>query len=222
MTRPRDVLYVWVTWLSRLMGGDVRCQWAPWFKTHYTGYIQVPSDFQLAVWTVEHTQLLDELSKERSALGEGIYRENQNEFKGRRPSGLVIAGRPDLITVDQGDHCTVYDVKTGKPRQSDIIQVMLYMMFLPYASPLYEGKELSGCVVYKDGSKSDIPHKTINDAFQKNVTYFLDILESADAPARTPHPTECHFCDITNADCPDRKEPGGADLIHSDEPEISV
>jgi len=222
MTRPRAGLYVWVTWLSRLMAGDVRCQWAPWFKTHYTGYVQAPSDFQLAVWTAEHTQLLDELARERSALGEGIYRENQNEFRGRRPSGMVISGRPDLIAADPDGHCTVYDVKTGKRRQSDIIQVMLYMMFLPYASPLYEGKELSGCVVYKDGSKSDIPHKTIDDAFRKNVTYFLDILESVDPPERTPHSTECRFCDITNADCPDRKESSEADLAQGEEPEISV
>lgn len=96
------------------------------------------------------------------------------------------------------------------------------MMFLPYASPVYEGKELSGCVVYKDGSKSDIPRKTIDDAFRKNVTYFLDILESADPPERTSHPTECHFCDITNADCPDRKESSEADSTRGEEPDISV
>jgi len=222
MTKPRTEPYVWVTWLSRLMAGDVRCQWAPWFKTHYTGYVRAPSDFQLAAWTAEHTQLLDELVKERSALGEGIYREVQNEFQARRPSGLIISGKPDLITIDQGGHCTVYDAKTGKPRQSDIIQVMLYMMFLPYASPLYEGKDLSGCLVYKDGSRSDIPHNSIDDAFQKNVTYFLDILESTSPPKRTPHSIECDFCDITNADCPDRKEAEELDSTDYEGPELTV
>lgn len=222
MTKPRTEPYVWVTWLSRLMAGDVRCQWAPWFKTHYTGYAQAPSDFQLAAWTVEHTQLLDELVKERAKLGEGIYREVQNAFRVRRPSGLVIAGKPDLIAIDQRGHCTVYDAKTGKPRQSDIIQVMLYIMFLPYASPLYEGKDLSGCLVYKDGSRSDIPHKSIDDAFQNNVTYFLDILESTSPPIRMPHSIECRFCDITNADCPDRKEAEELDLTEYEGPEITV
>jgi len=69
MTKTRDGLYVWITWLSKLMAGEVKCVWAPWFRTRYTGYRKAPSDFQLAVWTVEHTQHLNELIKERSALG---------------------------------------------------------------------------------------------------------------------------------------------------------
>lgn len=221
MTKPRDGLYVWVTWLSGLMAGDVGCHWASWFKTHYTGYIHAPSDFQLATWTVEHNQLLDELSKERTTVGEGTYREGQNQFRVRRHTGLVIAGKPDLIAIDKAGHCTVYDCKTGNPRQSDIIQVMLYMMFLPYASPLYKGKELSGCVVYKTGMRSDIPTKAIDKNFQEKVTYFLNILESLNLPNRTPHPDECRFCDITSTDCPDRKEANKTDLAGG-EPEIPL
>lgn len=222
MTRPRDGLYVYVTWLSRLMSGEVGCKWASWFKTHYTEWERAPSDFQLAVWTVDHTQLLDELSKERSEQGEAVYREDQNQFRVRRPSDLVIAGKPDLVVIDQSDKCTVIDAKTGKPRQSDIIQVMLYMMFLPYASPLYRGKDLSGCVAYKTGNKTDIPANTIDDAFKKSVTYFLDILESSEAPERVPSSVECNYCDITNTDCPERRETGSEKIIQGQEPEMPI
>ena len=64
------------------------CHWAPWFRTHYTEYDRAPSDFQLATWTAEHTQLLNELAKERSSLGESVYKEDQNHFRGRHVVGL--------------------------------------------------------------------------------------------------------------------------------------
>ncbi len=222
MTKARTGPYVWVTWLSRLMAGNVACQWAPWFRTHYTGFARAPSDFQLAVWNVDHTQLLDEVTKERSALGEGTYREDQNQFRVRRPSGLLIAGKPDLVAIDDAGHCKVYDAKTGNQRQSDVIQVMLYMMMLPYGPAMYKGKSFSGCVAYKTGARSDIPAKAIDDAFRKQVTYFLDILESEDPPARTPGPSECRYCDITTADCPERREPEETDSTPGQEPEIPV
>ena len=222
MNTPRTGLYVWITWLSRLMVGDISCQWAPWFRTHCTGYARAPSDFQLAIWTVEHTQLLDRLAKERSALGESVYREGQNNFRAKRPSGLRIAGRPDLVAIDNTGYCTVFDTKTGNPRQSDIIQVMLYMLMLPYASGMSRRRIFTGCIVYKDGTRSDIPAKAVDDAFQEQVTYFLNILESADPPERTPSSSECRFCDITTADCARREEFKETDAMQGEELEIPV
>jgi hypothetical protein len=90
MTKPRDGLYVWVTWLSKLMSGEVQCHWGAWFKTHYTGYKTQPIDAQLASWTVDHNQYLTELINERKALGEITYKEDQNKFRVKRSSGLVI------------------------------------------------------------------------------------------------------------------------------------
>lgn len=222
MNTPRTGLYVWVTWLSRLMAGDVSCQWAPWFKTHYTGYARAPSDFQLAIWTVEHTQLLDRLTKDRSSLGESVYREEQNSFRARRQSRLIIAGRPDLVTIANTRQYTVFDTKTGNPRQSDIIQVMLYMLLLPYAFGMYRGKNFNGCLVYKNGTRLDIPAKVVDEAFQEQVTYFLNILESADPPERTPSSSECRFCDITTADCVRREEFKETDAMQGSELEIPV
>jgi hypothetical protein len=211
VTRERSGVYVWVTWLSKLMAGEATCQWSAWFKSHHTDYAKAPGDFQLAAWTAEHTRLLDEVCKEREGEGETVYKEGQNKFNARRPSGLAVGGTPDLIAIkpDSG-HCTVYDIKTGNPRQSDIIQVALYMMFLPYATSLYKGKKLDGCVVYKTG-RSPVPHKIIDDKFTSNVTYFLNILESPAPPARHPTHSGCTWCDLTTADCPARVEGQEAD-----------
>ncbi|MDP2916877.1 MAG: PD-(D/E)XK nuclease family protein [Dehalococcoidia bacterium] len=222
MTRKRDGLYVWVTWLSRMMSGEVTCHWAPWFRTHYTGYDRAPSDFQVAVWTAQHTQLLDEIARERSGLGEGVYREDQNQFRVRRASGLVIAGKPDLIAIDREGQCTVYDIKTGNPGHSDIMQVMLYMLLLPYSSAVYKGKSLMGCVVYKDGNRSGIPAKAIDKDFESCVTYFLNILESDTAPGQTPSPAECRFCELTTVDCPTRRHSDGSEMTPGNEPEIPL
>jgi len=211
MTRERNGVYVWVTWLSKLMAGETTCQWSSWFKAHHTEYSRAPGDFQLAAWTAEHTRILDEVSKEREKLGETAYKEGQNKFLAKRPSGLAVAGTPDLISMEPiSGHCTVFDIKTGNPRQSDIIQVALYMMFLPYATGLYKGKKLDGCVVYKTG-RSEVPHHIIDDKFKKNVTYFLDILESSIPPSKLPSHTGCSWCDLTAADCPERVD-GGDDV----------
>lgn len=207
MTEKRDGIYVWVTWLPKLITGETNCHWSSWFKAHYTGYTKAPSDFQLSVWQAEHNLHLSELVKERTELKESILKEHQNRFKVKRASGLTISGEPDLVTITTEGEYTVFDVKTGIPRHSDIIQVMLYMLLLPYSNSMYKNKQISGCVVYKE-HRTQIPHSSIDQAFQNNVTYFLNILESPDPPPQTPNPMECRFCDITSEDCHFRTEEG--------------
>lgn len=206
MTRKRTGSYVWVTWLSRLMAGEVQCVWAPWFRTHFTEYKRPPSDVQLAQWQAEHTRLLLELAGEREALGEIVYRETQNRFQVRWPSGVVLAGAPDLVAIDRDRNVVVYDVKTGQQRQSDLIQVMLYTLCLPAGSPIYKGRRVSGCVVYKSGERAAVPSEAISVDFRETARYFLDLLDSETSPRRRPSVHECRYCDITRDDCNDRIE----------------
>jgi hypothetical protein len=58
MTEKRNNCYVWVTWLAKLMAGDMQCHWAPWFKSHYVVSPKAPSDFQPSTWIVEHNKCL--------------------------------------------------------------------------------------------------------------------------------------------------------------------
>lgn len=220
MTRKRDGLYVWVTWLSRLMAGETCCQWAPWFKTHHTDYEKVPSDFQLALWVAQHTEMVDRLTKEHLTLGNKVSREAQNYFTVKRGSGLLVAGRSDLIAINSAGQHTVYDAKTGSPRNSDTIQVMLYMMLLPYSQPIYKGKDFEGCIVYKDGKRCDIPAAAVDDDFKKRVSYFLDILESPTPPTPTPSFAECKFCDIGDSDCSNRCQTNVPKTVNGAEPDI--
>lgn len=217
MTKTRSGLYVYVTWLARLMSAESACQWSIWFKTRYD-YTRRPSDFDLVAWIADHTRMVNEFAKRRLALGEKCFTEAQNGFRIRRKSGLVIAGKPDLVTVDGKDYYAVYDCKTGKPKNSDVMQIMLYMVLLPQC-PLCSGRQLEGHLIYKSGQKQDIPNRAIDTTFRNNISYFLGLLEQSDPPPKTPHPYECRFCDITADDCPDRLELTSPE---ADLPEISL
>lgn len=206
MTKQRNGCYVWVTWLAKLMAGDVQCQWAPWFRSHFMGYTKAPSDFQQATWVVEHNKCLDDLCKGCAAQSLSYFKESQNSFTVKR-GNMTIGGKPDLIVLESDKSYTVYDIKTGQPRASDVIQVMLYMSFLPYSpSGIYKGKTINGCVVYKDGEKTAIPLHSVDDNFRAQITHFLNILDSLDEPRKVPSYPECKFCDITKEDCHNRVE----------------
>lgn len=203
MTVPRDNNFVWVTWLSRVMAGEKSCVWASWFRTHHQGYTRMPSDFNEAQWKMEHTRRLSDLAAELRARGEAVRVEAQNRFRYERPSGLVLAGTPDLVSSD--GNTTVYDVKTGQPRASDQVQTMIYMYCAPRCRPDYRGVQLEGCVVYKT-HRVPIPASAVNDRFEENLHHYLDMLDAETPAPRVPSEDECRFCEITSADCPERVE----------------
>lgn len=205
MAVRRDGTYVWATWLSRLMAGDVSCEWGTWFKSHFKDYAKAPGDFDLAAWTVKHTRLLRELRLERQAAGERVLIEGQTQFYHERPAtGLVLSGKPDLLSVSGGT-VVVYDAKTGQQRSSDAVQVMIYMFCIPRSNPDYQSRTFKGMVVYGD-QRVEIPPAAINEEFERNMNYFLDILDAEDQPMKVPSPSECRFCDIASTECVERLE----------------
>ncbi len=202
MAVKRVAPFVWVTWLSKVMAGEQSCIWASWFKTRYQDYTKVPTEFDQAQWKLQHTRLLTDFALELHRAGKQLFLETQNSFQYRRQSGLILAGRPDIVAIGS-EGPTVYDMKTGKQRFSDQVQVMIYMYCLPRCMEGYEETSPSGCVVYK-GHQVPIPPESINQEFSETLHHFLDILE-ADHPAlKVPSAHECRFCEITKADCPER------------------
>src|SRR5439155_19232797 len=73
MATKRDGVFVWITWLSRVMAGEQNCEWATWFKAHYENYDKAPSDFDTVKWNIEHTRQLRRLQLERRKLGERVF-----------------------------------------------------------------------------------------------------------------------------------------------------
>lgn len=215
MTEARISNSVWVTWLAKYMAGEVQCGWAPWFRSHYIRYARAPGTFQLAQWQAEHNFWLHELVTELRDTGHTCRLEGQNDFTVKLSSTLTLAGKPDLVATDQEGTITVYDLKTGTPRPSDTIQVVLYMLCLPSTSR-YRSSKINGCVVYKNGPRVAIPFKQVNEEFRKLARHYVNILDGSEPPAKVPSLRECGFCDISAADCTERLE----GLPEEDPPEL--
>ena len=195
-------MYVWVTWLSRLLVGDASCEWASWFKAHHSGYAKTGRDFSLSTWKMHHTRLLNDVRDKLEADGHTVTTERANWFRLQGGSGALVSGQADLVAIAPDGQTTVYDVKTGAQRDSDVAQVMIYMYALPLvAGSPWEGKSLDGRLVYKDGTDKYIPASAIDSDFREGLHDLIRRVVSGDPARRVPSPPECNWCDLTDLDC---------------------
>lgn len=201
MATKRSMPYVWVTWITKLLAGENQCAWAAWFRAHHR-YDKLPRDADLAAWTSEHTAMVGERSQALVADGYDVYREEQNSFTLKGRSGAVLSGKPDIVAV-KGQDVRMVDCKTGAPRNSDQLQVMLYLFALPLTDASYRNKRLVGEVVYRAGAVT-IPGGAVDEAFKQQLAKTLQLITSNEPAARVPSYGECRFCDISRKDCPGR------------------
>ncbi len=201
MSAPRSNPYVYVTWLTKQMAGEESCRWKLWFKAHNT-YAKAPSDFDLARWTAEHTQVLHARADELREQGYAVYLEGQNDFKLKGANGATLSGKADIVAV-KGDDSLVVDCKTGKERTSDKLQVLTYMLALPASVAHCRGRQLRGEVQYGDGAVA-IAAAEVDDAFRQMVKECMDVAAAPQAPPKAASASECRWCDVTAADCPER------------------
>ena len=203
MARPREVPYLWATWLSRLLSGESSCEWAAWFRAHHQDWEKPPSDFDQTRWMIDHTALVNEARESREALGYKVYTEDQNGFR-LRGKFATLAGKPDLIAV-KGNDAVIIDAKTGRPSPHHTVQVLTYMYAVPRALDRYKGVEFRGHVIYPDGNVQ-IPVSGMDRKFIDRLGTLIRRLADETPARRVPSGAECRFCDITAADCPDRIE----------------
>jgi hypothetical protein len=207
MAEKRKHPYIWVTWLSKIMAGEQACLWASWFKAHHQNYRKAEGDFDLARWNMEHTRLLVQTRMELARHGATVRVESQNAFQHAHADGVVLAGKPDIVALDDVE-ATVVDCKTGRPKISDRIQVQIYMYVLPICFPRLALYTMHGRVIYPD-HQVEIQPAAADEGFGKHLDYFLDLIASKSAPLQTASVSECRFCDITREDCAERVERAG-------------
>ncbi|MCY4582062.1 MAG: PD-(D/E)XK nuclease family protein [Chloroflexi bacterium] len=204
--QARERPYVWVTWLPRLLSGNNRCEWASWFKAQHEGssWARSPSTFDHTRWALDHTALLRSEQKRLEADGEAVKTERQNQFR-LRGWHATLSGMPDLVSLHDGN-VVIHDVKSGEPHAYHAIQVMLYMWAFPLARREYAGLPVAGRVVYGDHA-IDVPASAVDQTFIDRAAGLIKRLaDTEQPPPRTPSASECAFCEITAADCPDRVE----------------
>lgn len=202
MTTPRRGAYLWVTWLTPTLSGDAQCTWAPWFKAHFK-FEKVERDgFNLAKWKSEHAEMVEARAAAMKADGWAVYTEDQNAFT-LRGRVAAVGGKPDLVAV-RGDEAKVIDCKGGKRRDSDVWQVLLYLLALPLTHAAVREKRLSGEVQYRDGSLSIGGPDDFGPEMRERIIAAINAAGGKVQPPRVPSPRECGFCEIGPSDCPDR------------------
>jgi hypothetical protein len=200
MAEPRTSPYIHVSWLAKIMSGDNPCHWQGWFLAHNKLTEKQPSDFDLAGWLVDHTRLLSELEAELSQREGALV---TKEYELRQPFadfGTMLSGKADCVCISDS-YITIYDCKTGKERNTDQVQVMIYMWMMSRL-PVSDRRTVKGEVVYRSRRQ---PIGEIPPTFEDNLKYFVRLLGGEEAPMKTAGET-CRFCDITKIDCPDRAD----------------
>ena len=195
---------VWVTWVAKLMVGESLCPWSVWFKTHFI-YEKVPSRDKFIKYRLDHSRMVNELRKERLAMGEKVFVEEANRLSLEVKPNLILDGKPDLIALCE-DKATVYECKSGGQKDSDQIQLMIYLHCLPRCLDQYKNMKLGGCLLYYPNTRIEIPQSKIDESFIDHLKYWLEIVGADIPPAKAPSKNECLFCNIAKANCPERVE----------------
>jgi len=199
LRRPNP--FIWVTWLSRLMAGERHCQWASWFRCHYE-WSKVPSGCDLARWTADHAELVRTRRVALEAQGFTVYTEEQNSFTLIGATGIEVSGKPDIVAI-KGTQTYVEDCKTGTPRHCDHLQVLVYMLSLPHVEGHCKGRRLEGRIVYKN-TIVDVPSSRVDDDLRELFRKTVLTIGWPEPAKKVPSWGECRYCDISQADCPQR------------------
>ena len=203
MTVPRDSSYIWVTWITGLLAADRQCEWSAWFRAHFSGFEKMPTDFNLAAWKAAHGEMVRTRAEALRAEGWDVYVEDQNKFT-LPGSAATLGGVADIVAVRDADGLVV-DCKSGKQRDSDSMQVLTYMRVLPVTHAACKDVRLAGEVQYRETSLRIEPEQ-LTDELKALMRGVIERV-GGDAPARkVPSFSECRFCDITAADCPEKIE----------------
>lgn len=203
---PRQSTYVWATWAAKVMSGEVNCLFAYWLRANYR-YNKLPSSFDLARWTADHTALVQKQAQALREQGWRVKLEGENNFNLQGRSG-TIGGKPDIVGV-RGEEVRVWDAKTGKPRHSDAMQVWIYLACLPHLAEWKFDKlpkPKVGTVLYGDGTTTEVIYQGKEDPLMPKFQSTMAMLARDCSPEKSPSYEECRFCDISKEDCPERVE----------------
>lgn len=199
-TRRTGKPYLWVTWLAKLLGGQ-QCYWRVWFQAHFKYDKYNEEALDLAKWNREHTRMMQARVRELEEAGWTITTEDQNAFK-LEGAAAVVAGKPDIVASQPG-HVLVVDAKTGRQRESDIWQVLLYLFAIPKSRPDLTGA-LEGELQYKNGDGLTLTPEELTAQRMNDIVGLIRIVAADEPPVKKPSRDECRRCDIGFADCPQR------------------
>ena len=192
--RPKGK-YVYPTWITKLLAGENKCWYSAWYKAAFQ-YEKRPDDPArkdfFAEYNVRHDAIVRHRALELKLEGWNLKVEKEGSFRVRGSNG-VISGIPDIVAM-KGEEALIVEVKSGKPRQSDHWQALLYVMLLPM-DWLRGFGTVRGEVAYRDQTVDVRPLKAEE---KEKIGAALRLLMGPDAPVAVPSKVECGYCDIAN------------------------
>jgi CRISPR/Cas system-associated exonuclease Cas4 (RecB family) len=207
LPRLRYRPYLGVTMLTKLLAGEARCAWQLLVRIRYD-LPPEPTTPKLQEWKEKHQTLVNERATELENRGLHIQVEDQNWLEcWGKTSGIRLAGKPDIAILER-ERVTYEDCKTGEPKFSDHVQVMLYAHI---AKRMRVQRELSGNVVYPDKIEAVDLSRWSADGIGRR---FREVMEGINAGNVLPTASfqECRYCKV-RAYCEARIEaPDSADM----------
>lgn len=198
-TKRPGSAYIYATWVAKLLGG-LQCTYSAWFRAHYKHQKYEESAADLVKWNRDHIKLMQARQQQLEADGWTCFVEDDNSFK-LEGATAVLAGKPDLVAV-KGDQVLLVDGKTGRERESDPWQVLIYLWALPKVRPDLAAKQIEGEVYYRSGAATVTPAE-----LEERLPRILELVKVIGAdtpPAKRPSRMECRLCTIGAWDCPER------------------
>lgn len=218
--RRRGAMYCWPTWISPLLSGEDRCEWAAWYRSHFL-FEKLPRDDEadLEQWRAQHDEMTERRARILEADGYSVTVEEYNAFKmkGRdRGDGKhgIFAGRPDIVAI-KGPRVLIVDEKSGRKRGSDVWQVKIYQFALQRVAFKNQNVLIEGAVEYRDGLVM-IGALTPDDTAK--IRTVLAMVGDPDVePPHAPSLNECRFCNIAacqkRINAPTPKEGDASDVF---------
>lgn len=200
-TRRQGKPYIWTSNLAKILGGQ-RCVWALWFKSRYKYDKFEEQGGDLAKWNRDHDALMKRRRRQLEADGWTVTVEEANEFK-LEGAVAVLAGKPDLIAI-KGDRVLLVDGKTGREREADVWQVLIYLYALPKKRPELAALQIEGEVHYRAGDITVTPDELTDGGRLGPIVDLIKVVGSDTPPAKHPSREDCRFCNIGPKDCPQR------------------
>lgn len=185
--------------LAALLAGDNQCRWAVWVGSRYY-YRHRRGDFNLKAWKEAHNDLVNRRVEELRAQGYTVKVEDQNRLMLEGKQAFIKA-KPDLVATKPGE-ALISDEKTGKDRETDFWQVLVYGACLELKDPetfKAEGTQVYGEIVYSGGGPGIMAFemaKELTDERRAKIFGLVRELATTIPPTAVPSELECRYCDV--------------------------
>ena len=190
---PRDEPFIWATWLTKLITAEAHCEWSLWFRARHT-FDKLESGASLEGWTKDHNDLVEWRARKLREAGLRPRIEQGFQVNGRI---ATVKGKADIV-YEQDGVTWIEECKTGKPRDSDHVQALIYMWLVELGG----NKNTQARVVYKDRIEN-VDRNRIGD-IRGTAARLVKITTEPTPPPRNPSQPECRSCNIGPYYCDER------------------